>query len=97
MVAISLTLDKKRVYSALTNIYAAICSFRSFFRLFGVGLGGHPHSYDICFADRPDIYLRSSYGINKLNGHSLLILALYQNLDMLLFYYVFTLLLKFKR
>ncbi|HFV4698397.1 TPA: hypothetical protein ACH9OA_004844, partial [Escherichia coli] len=63
---------QETVYSALTNIYAAICSLDLSFG-FGVGLGGHPHSYDICFADRPDIYLRSSYGINKLNGHSLLI------------------------
>ncbi|WP_324007358.1 hypothetical protein [Aeromonas dhakensis] len=64
---------QETVYSALTNSEAALFSIKKSFGL-GVGLGGHPYSYDTYFEDRPDVYLRDlSFGINKLNGHSLLI------------------------
>lgn len=63
---------QETVYSALTNLRVSIYSFTSSYGL-GVGLGGHPYSYDKYYSDKPEIYSRTlSFGINKLNGHNLL-------------------------
>ncbi|WP_188013868.1 hypothetical protein [Photobacterium damselae] len=64
---------QETVYSALTNLEASYYSLSKSYG-FGVGMGGHPHSYDLYFSNRPDVYLReSSYGINRLNAHNLFI------------------------
>lgn len=62
---------QETVFSALTNANVALYSFLKTYG-FGVGLGGHPFSYDIYFSNRPDVYVRDySFGINKLNAHNL--------------------------
>lgn len=81
---------QETVYSALTNVNVSIYSFLETYGL-GVGLGGHPTSYDVYFENKPEVYLReSSYEINKLNGHNLFIRGV-SELGVLFLFLVFSL------